>query len=77
MRGAAAFECISEHISEQLSHESCSEMRSGTHANAAAPCVVAKRAAPCKHHFFGVRMERAFCKHAQRRGVRMHSRMHF
>eukprot|EP00974_Lingulodinium_polyedra_P100558 9741825-Lingulodinium_polyedra.AAC.1 len=37
MLGAAAAECVSERISEQLSRESCSEMRSDTRAVVAAP----------------------------------------
>eukprot|EP00974_Lingulodinium_polyedra_P101026 9787723-Lingulodinium_polyedra.AAC.1 len=43
-RGDAALECVPERISEQLSRESCPEMRSGTHAIAAVPHIFAKRA---------------------------------
>eukprot|EP00974_Lingulodinium_polyedra_P062209 6007089-Lingulodinium_polyedra.AAC.1 len=32
MRGSVATECVSERVSEQVSHESCAEMRSETHS---------------------------------------------
>eukprot|EP00974_Lingulodinium_polyedra_P023535 2273107-Lingulodinium_polyedra.AAC.1 len=39
MRGAAPTECMSERISEQVSHESCPGMRSETHSIVVAPRV--------------------------------------
>eukprot|EP00974_Lingulodinium_polyedra_P070922 6864219-Lingulodinium_polyedra.AAC.1 len=43
-RGAATTERFPKRVSKKLSRESCSETRSGTHAVAAAPRVVAERA---------------------------------
>eukprot|EP00974_Lingulodinium_polyedra_P102165 9893871-Lingulodinium_polyedra.AAC.1 len=37
--GAAAMECLSERVSEQLLRVGCSEMRSATHSTAATPRV--------------------------------------
>eukprot|EP00974_Lingulodinium_polyedra_P092608 8972197-Lingulodinium_polyedra.AAC.1 len=44
MRGAAALKCVPERISEQISREFVSATRSGTHSNAVAPRIFAKRA---------------------------------
>eukprot|EP00974_Lingulodinium_polyedra_P058335 5619601-Lingulodinium_polyedra.AAC.1 len=61
MCGIAATECISEHISEQLARESCSEMRSDVHWVVAMPrssqFAHSMRRPPCGAR----RMERARC----------------
>eukprot|EP00974_Lingulodinium_polyedra_P059165 5698105-Lingulodinium_polyedra.AAC.1 len=76
MRGAAAIECVSKRISEQLSRESCSEMRSEPHSTAATPHIFAQRALHA-NTIFGVCMERALCENARRRSGRMRFRTHF
>eukprot|EP00974_Lingulodinium_polyedra_P122346 11182486-Lingulodinium_polyedra.AAC.1 len=44
MHGVAAIECIAERMSEQVSRESCSELRSDMHSVVAVP-----RSSRCAH----------------------------
>eukprot|EP00974_Lingulodinium_polyedra_P080875 7835116-Lingulodinium_polyedra.AAC.1 len=62
MRRAAAMDCVSEHVSEQLSRESCSEMRSETHSIAAAPRISQSARRMRRATCGGRRVERAFLK---------------
>eukprot|EP00974_Lingulodinium_polyedra_P000926 86708-Lingulodinium_polyedra.AAC.1 len=57
-------ECVPERMSEQLSRESCSEMRSGMHSVAAMPRVFAERALHATTMFWRSRGARVWRKHA-------------
>eukprot|EP00974_Lingulodinium_polyedra_P064263 6207045-Lingulodinium_polyedra.AAC.1 len=53
-------DCVSEHVSEQLSLESCSDMRSETHSIAAAPRISQSVRRMRRPTYGGRRVDRAF-----------------
>eukprot|EP00974_Lingulodinium_polyedra_P068353 6618984-Lingulodinium_polyedra.AAC.1 len=61
MRGAAAMECVSKRMSEQLLRENCSETRWGMNSTAADPHTWQRARSMRQPPYGGRRMERANC----------------